>query len=111
MRRAPILICVLALLTAFSDVVFLQTASAGRKPSVQLKVDGAAPRDVDDSVQQAIVRDYSSAWQAINTALTNNNTGPLNDNFVGFALDKLTHSFTRLGRRSMTSYPHRTSST
>ena len=90
MRRAQILICILALLTAFSDVVFLQTASAGSKPSVQLKVDRAAPRDVDDSVQQAIVRDYSSAWQAINTALANNNTGPLNDNFVGFALDKLT---------------------
>src|SRR5260370_10422898 len=88
--RAPILICVLALLTAFSGVVFLQTASAGRKPSVQLKVDGASPRDVDDSGQQAIVGDYSSAWQDINTALTNNNTGPLNDNFVGFALDKLT---------------------
>lgn len=90
MKCVVILICALALLVAFVNIVFLHTASADGKPAVQLNVERAVPRDVDDSVQHAIVRDYSSAWQAINTALANNNAGALNDNFVGLALDKLT---------------------
>ncbi len=90
MRRAAILVSILALFTAFADIVCLQTASADSKPPVRLNVERAVPRDVDDPVQQVIVRDYSSAWQAITTALANNNSGVLNDNFVGFALDKLT---------------------
>jgi hypothetical protein len=60
------------------------------KPAIQLNVDNAAPRQVDDSVQQAIVRDYGAAWQSLGSALANNNAGALKDDFIGFALDKLT---------------------
>src|SRR5262249_3500506 len=48
------------------------------------------PRQVDDAVHQAIVRDYSSAWQAMEAALSQNDTSPLGENFIGFALDKIT---------------------
>jgi hypothetical protein len=71
--------------------VFLERTHADAKPAVQLNVDQAAPREVDDLVQQAIARDYASAWQALASALSSNNPGALNDNFVGFAQDKLTH--------------------
>jgi hypothetical protein len=63
---------------------------ADAKPSVQLNTDKVQPRTVEETTQAAIQRDYSSAWQAINTALANNSTAPLNENFTGFALEKLT---------------------
>lgn len=69
----------------------VDTVQADVKPSVQLNVDQATPREVDDTVQQAIARDYSSAWQALAVALKNNNPAALNDNFIGFAQEKLTH--------------------
>jgi hypothetical protein len=70
--------------------VFAQKTHADTKPSVQLNVDHAAPREVSDTVQQALVRDYSAAWQALAVALADNNAGALNDNFIGFAQDQLT---------------------
>jgi hypothetical protein len=63
---------------------------ADTKPNVQLNADNAAPREIEDVTQRAVLRDYTSAWQALNTALANNTTAPLNDNFAGFALEKLT---------------------
>jgi hypothetical protein len=89
MRRASILLGAFVLLMALAGAVLLETAVAGSKPAVQLNVERAVPRDVDDAVQQAIVRDYSAAWQSLSTALANNNPNALNDNFIGFALDKL----------------------
>ena len=71
-------------------LVFLESTHADAKPSVQLNVNQATPREVDDTVEQAIARDYASAWQALASALNNNNVAGLNDNFVGFAQDKLT---------------------
>jgi hypothetical protein len=53
-------------------------------------VKNAQPREVEDVTQNAIVRDYTLAWQAIGTSLANNTLQPLNDNFAGFALDKFT---------------------
>ena len=68
----------------------LKRILADTKPAVQRNVDNAAPRQVDDSVQEAIVRDYRAAWQSLGSALDNNNAGVLKDDFIGFALDKLT---------------------
>ena len=89
MRRVPVLVGALVVLAALAGGVLIESAVAGSKPAVQLNVERAAPRDVDDAVQQAILRDYSAAWQSLNTALANNDTGALKDNFIGFALDKL----------------------
>jgi len=63
---------------------------ADSRVAIQLNVERAAPRQVDDSVQQAIVRDYSAAWQSLASALATNNDSALKDDFVGYALDKLT---------------------
>jgi hypothetical protein len=70
--------------------VFPQPTQADAKPAVQLNVEHAAPREVSDNIQQALIRDYSSAWQALAAALESNNAAVLNDSFIGFAQDQLT---------------------
>jgi hypothetical protein len=62
---------------------------ADTKPAVQLNTKNAQPREVEEVTQNAILRDYTLAWQAISTSLANNTSQPLKDNFAGFALDKL----------------------
>ena len=94
MKRTWMTLLALALAAGFGAVALLHAAAANPKPKVDLEVDHAVPRDVDDAVRQAIIRDYSSAWQAIAGALVDNNISPLNDNFIGFALDKLTQRVT-----------------
>jgi hypothetical protein len=91
MKFARLLILTLGVLLVISGAVpLLQRMLADTKPSVQLEVKNAQPREVEDVTQNAIVRDYTLAWQAIGTSLGNNTLQPLNDNFAGFALDKLT---------------------
>jgi hypothetical protein len=77
-----------AVLLISAGAPLLRRTMADTKPAVQLNVENATPRQVDDAVQQAIVRDYSAAWQALSTGMSTNNAAALNENFVGFALDK-----------------------
>lgn len=87
--RIPALVCGIALIIS-SAVPLLQRILADTKPQVQLTVKNAQPREVEDITQTAVLRDYTLAWQGISTAFQNNTLKPLNDNFTGFALDKLT---------------------
>jgi hypothetical protein len=90
MRLTRILILTLGVAIAISGAVPLfERIFADTKPSVQLNVKSAQPREVEGVTQNAIVRDYTLAWQAIGTSLAANSLQPLNDNFAGFALDKL----------------------
>jgi hypothetical protein len=91
MKLARILILSAGVALAISGMVpLLERILADTKPTVLLSVKSAQPREVEDVTQNAIVRDYTLAWQAISTALANNTLQPLNENFAGFALDKLT---------------------
>jgi len=91
MKLARMLILTLGVALVMSGAVpLLKRILADTKPSVQLEVKNAQPRQVEDVTQNAIVRDYTLAWQAISTSLANNTLQPLNDNFAGFALDKFT---------------------
>jgi hypothetical protein len=87
-KRIALLTCVVALAVC-ATVPLLQRLFADTKPQVQLTVKNAQPREVEDVTQNAVLRDYTLAWQAISTALANNTLRPLNENFTGFALDKL----------------------
>lgn len=89
LARILVLMCGLALAVS-GGVPLLNRIFADTKPEVQLTVKDAQPRDVEDVTQTAIQRDYTAAWQGISTALANNTLKPLNDNFSGFALEKLT---------------------
>jgi hypothetical protein len=91
MKLARILILSAGVAVAISGAMpLLERIFADAKPQVQLNVKSAQPREVEDVTQNAIVRDYTLAWQAISTSLANNTLQPLNENFAGFALDKLT---------------------
>jgi len=88
--QGTVWITALPLAAAIAGIIMLPPALADEKPTVQLNVERAVPRDVDDAVQTTIVRDYSAAWHAIGAAFANNNPGALKDSFIGFALDELT---------------------
>lgn len=75
---------------------------ADTKPAVQLDASKAAPREVEDNTQQAIIRDYSAAWKGLSTALANNSLAPLRENFTGFALDKLSQRINEQRQNGLT---------
>ena len=62
---------------------------ADSRPVVQLNAANAAPRQLEDTTEKAIARDYGAAWQALEQALAGNSTASLNDNFIGYALETL----------------------
>lgn len=91
MKLARILVLSLGVALAFSGAVpLLMRTLADTKPNVEVNFDNAGPRQVEETTQKAIIRDYTSAWQAMTTALADNNTAPLRQSFVGFALDRFT---------------------
>lgn len=91
MKLARILVLTCGVALAVSGAApLLKRILADTTPAVQLNVKNAQPREVEDVTQNALLRDYTRAWQAIRTALANNTLQPLNENFTGFALDKLT---------------------
>ncbi|HEY6253315.1 MAG TPA: hypothetical protein VI685_25445 [Candidatus Angelobacter sp.] len=89
LRRVPFLTLAIGLAVCVT-MPLLKWTQADSKPRVQLNADNARPRQLEDATQNAVLRDYTLAWQAMHTALANNTTAPLNDNFTGFALEKLT---------------------
>ncbi len=91
MKLARMLLLSAGILLAMSGAVpLLKRILADTKPAVDLTVKNAQPREVEDVTQNAILRDYTLAWQAIGTSLGTNTLQPLAENFSGFALDKLT---------------------
>jgi hypothetical protein len=103
MKRARILVFTCGIALAVSGAVpLLQRIFADSKPAVQLNVKNAQPRDVEDVTQTAVLRDYTRAWEAISTSFANNSLQPLNENFTGFALDKLTQRVKDQKQRGLT---------
>jgi hypothetical protein len=90
MKLVRLILALVIVAVICSAVPSLTKILADSKPNVQLNTDNVVPHELEDITQKAILRDYTLAWQALNTALANNSTTPLKDNFVGFALDKLT---------------------
>jgi hypothetical protein len=84
------------LLAALSILVLLARSNAASPvlaasaPSVSLNAEHSAPREVEDTTQKAVARDYAAAWQAMASALDQNRTDLLAATFVGAAHDKLT---------------------
>jgi hypothetical protein len=64
--------------------------AADPSSSVTLTATNAQPRQVEDTTEKAIVREYGAAWQNLARALKDNNAGLLNENFVGIAQKNFT---------------------
>lgn len=54
-------------------------------PRVQFDASKAGPRDVEDQTKESITRDYAKAWQALESALENNEPDLLTADFAGYA--------------------------
>jgi hypothetical protein len=90
----------IALLSASAIAVFAWTyaprvRAAGPAPKaataavkVEFNADGLGPREIEDTTEIAIPRDYATAWNALETALSQNRTDILDGGFVGFARDR-----------------------
>ncbi len=68
--------------------------AAGR-PDVTLNIQNATPRQVEDTTQKAIARDYAAAWQALAEALEQSRPDLLAANFVGTANEKLVETISQ----------------
>jgi hypothetical protein len=82
----------LVLLAVVLGCVTLFGAEATSNGKMSLDISKAEPRQVEDATQQAIVRDYSKAWQNMSAALEQNRADLLAQSFTGFAKDKLTQA-------------------
>jgi len=92
MRSAFRVTLALAVLAALGLLASNQNADrvlAAGLPSVSLNAEHAAPRQLEDSTQKAVARDYAAAWQAMAEALDQNRAELLAENFVGTAAQKL----------------------
>lgn len=68
-------------------IVFAQAPTA--LPAVNLNVNDAGPRQVEDTTEKALQRDYARAWNSMELALSQNRADVLDADFVGVALDEL----------------------
>jgi len=80
----------LAALALLAPSQKMDSVLAATAPSVSLNVAQAGPRQVEETTQQAVARDYAAAWQAMAEALDQNRADLLAANFIGTADEKLT---------------------
>jgi hypothetical protein len=64
-------------------------ASAQSLPQVNLNADNLGPRPIEQLTGTNIIRDYAIAWRTLAQALEQNRKDLLNEEFTGFAHDRL----------------------
>jgi len=80
-------LAVVAFIAVFGCSLTLHGADAA--VNVQLSVNGAGPRAVENLTQQGILRDYRLAWTSMAQALESNTSDPLEGPFAGEAKRQL----------------------
>ncbi len=86
-RLGPYVLIALVIAACSCWIVTAQAASD--LPKVDLNVSTAGPRQVEETTEQALQRDYAKAWSSMEAALADNRTDLLEADFVGVALDAL----------------------
>jgi len=74
---------------------------AASAPSIAISTEHAAPREIEETTQKALTRDYATAWQAMSQALDQNRADLLGLNFVGTASDKLSATIQQQSKAGM----------
>ena len=67
----------------------LRAFASASASNIQLDASACEPRQVEDTTQAAIVRDYGRAWDSFRKGLGNDDATALNNGFIGVAHDKL----------------------
>ena len=83
-------------------IVVAARAYAADQPAVQLSGPHATPRDLEDTTEKAIVRDYAKAWASLNDAMSQNDASGLNEMWVGFAREEFSNTITQQQAAGMT---------
>ena len=86
-RWAPYVVITFMIVACSCWIVSAQAASD--LPKVDLNASNAGPRQVEDTTERALQRDYARAWSSMETALAENRPDLLDADFVGVALDAL----------------------
>jgi hypothetical protein len=88
--RIAVLSLGLALLVA-GALPFVSRALAADDdgPKVQLNITNSQPREVEETTNKSITREYTTAWKTLADALANNRVDRLGASFVGAAEDQL----------------------
>lgn len=75
-------------------LAFLVPAAAPQTNNSKFTIDitQVAPRQVEDATEQAVLRDYSKAWENMAKAMEQNRADLLNASFTGFARERLGQS-------------------
>ena len=89
-RFTLFLLALLLLLASMPpSVVRVLAQDAAGTVSVELNSANSTPRNVEDTTQKAIQREYAAAWGNMETALEQNHANLLDQNFVGAARKEL----------------------
>ncbi|HSE48517.1 MAG TPA: hypothetical protein VLA96_04855 [Terriglobales bacterium] len=88
MVRLTILCAGLALFASGVAPLARRAFAADAKANVTLQAEGAQPREVEDTTEKAITRDYAAAWDALSAGLRNNDVNALDAGLVGRARDQ-----------------------
>ena len=78
-------VSVAGVLLALSGAIPLLSAFANEGPQVSLNIANATPREVEETTQAAVKREYANAWKAMTVALRENRVDQLGASFVGAA--------------------------
>ena len=100
--RATVLLLGFALVfSAIVPMLVRVLAADNDSVQVQLTFSKAAPRQLEDSTQQSISRNYASAWKIMAESLRDNRTDKLDQNFVGVAREVLAEQVTAQQKSGM----------
>ena len=86
-RLGPYVLVAFVIVACSCWIVTVQAADD--LPAVNLNVNNAGPRQVEDTTEKALQRDYARAWGSMELALSQNRADALDADFVGVALDEL----------------------
>jgi len=90
MRRLVLVFVVLGAVALLVPMHQPASVLAAALPSISLNAEQAQPRQVEDTTERAVARDYAAAWQAMSEALDQNRKDLLAASFIGTANEKLT---------------------
>jgi hypothetical protein len=84
-----LLIAALLLLASIAPKMLRARAESPNENAISISTAGAGPREVEETTQEAIQRQYSAAWKNMADALKENRTDLLDQSFVGSVRDQL----------------------
>lgn len=101
MRSGFIAALTLAALAILAIAFAAHSVFAASTPSIAISTGHATPREIEDTTQRALSRDYATAWQTMIEALDQNRADLLSANFLGTAGDKLTATIQQQAKASL----------